>query len=1171
MNNLTRFPGREIFFSLFIILIASQISFSQTFIGRQRVDSFPVTPWNTMSYGLTWLPTDYQSNTTQKYPLIIFLHGRGEVGDGKSGLYNLIVTGLPQLIADGFDPEAVNPVDNQHYKFIVVSPQREVSSQWSYAWEHISNMLPDLLSRYRIDSSRIYVTGLSAGGSGTVSCVTNGIEAAHKFAAIVPIAPAGPNKTSELNELHLVGGTYGSKVWTACGSKDARLKYSTDLTDSINNATPAPLVPALFSSIAGVDHDPAEWNTVYSPSWKTNSNNTVGLSIYEWMLQYKSYNSTHSLCNGIRRELVPAANDSGRIMSGDSNSIWFSPVNPGDTLVLKANDNWSYVSLDNYSGTSACPIVVTNQGGQVWLTKSIKMTSCHYIKVTGSGDANTYYGFRVYNPAQNDQNGVAIEIVGKTTHMEAERVDVYRKTYGVWAKQDPLCDTSFNYPNYRIDDIKIHHCRFKNIGQDCIYAGNTDPLGYRQYFCSADSSWHHFIPMRMSNVSIHHLIIDSCMRTGIQLSGADSGYNEIYENVVTRCGYEHDQQQGAGIAIGGMTRNCHVYNNTISNTFIYGIESFGVGINYIENNTVDSSGYLSDSVNTVSQPSNILVSPKETNPFDSTTIIIRNNKLGVNAAAGHQNIALVNWGPPTWTTQNEVCGNTKLDGHTPATLYVDAGIQYSDCQDECEIHIEAENYTAMYGIQLENTSDVGGGQNVAWQDDGDWMDYSVNIATAGSFTIQFRVASMFTGAQFQLKSGSNVLATMTVPNTGNFQSWQTITAQINLPAGTQTLRIQTTAANGGWNLNWWEISCAENNCSGSSHIEGENYSAMNGIQLENTSDVGGGQNVAWQDDGDWMDYSVNIATAGTYTVQFRVASMFTGAQFQLKSGSNVLATMTVPNTGNFQSWQTINTQINLPAGAQTLRIQTTAANGGWNLNWWEISCPENNCSGSSHIEGEDYSAMNGIQLENTSDVGGGQNVAWQDDGDWMDYSVNIAAAGTYTVKFRVASMFTGAQFQLKNGSNVLATMSVPNTGNFQSWQTISTQVSLSAGAQTLRIQTSAANGGWNLNWWEINCGDLPTQPLRMVTQESIQIPAGLQIFPNPASDRVFLRVNYPQKGRMTIEVLDSYGSTRKITRVQKVNSGSLETPLSLYGLSNGVYFIRVTINGWSGLTRVIKL
>jgi hypothetical protein len=75
-----------------------------------------------------------------------------------------------------------------------------------------------------------------------------------------------------------------------------------------------------------------------------------------------------------------------------------------------------------------------------------------------------------------------IEIVGRLHIWKRNAFDVYRKTYGVWAKQDPLCDTSFNYPNYRIDDIKIHHCRFKNIGQDCIYAGNTDPLGIGNIF-----------------------------------------------------------------------------------------------------------------------------------------------------------------------------------------------------------------------------------------------------------------------------------------------------------------------------------------------------------------------------------------------------------------------------------------------------------------------------------------------------------------------------------------------------------------------------------------------------------------------------------------------------------------------------------------------------------------
>jgi endoglucanase len=259
------------------------------------------------------------------------------------------------------------------------------------------------------------------------------------------------------------------------------------------------------------------------------------------------------------------------------------------------------------------------------------------------------------------------------------------------------------------------------------------------------------------------------------------------------------------------------------------------------------------------------------------------------------------------------------------------------------VRIQAEAYSSMYGIQLENTSDAGGGQNVAWQDNNDWMDYSVNVASAGSYTVNFRVASMFTGAQFQLRNSSgSVLATVTVPNTGNFQSWQTVSATVSLPAGTQTLRIITTQANGGWNINWFEIVGAASTPAPSPtptniKIQAEAYSAMSGIQTENTSDAGGGQNVGWQDNNDWMDYSVNVIAAGTYAVNFRVASMFTGAQFQLRNASgSVLATVTVPNTGSFQSWQTVSASVTLPAGQQTLRIITTNANGGWNINWFEI-------------------------------------------------------------------------------------------------------------------------------------------------------------------------------------------------------------------------------------------
>src|SRR6476661_8671093 len=112
-------------------------------MGRQKVDQFPVTAWGTPTYGLTWLPTDYNSTNT-KYPLIIFLHGSGEGGDGVGGLNNLLIYGLPNRIANGFNPEAVNPVDGQNYKFIVVSPQAPSAAHWSYAWGSIQWILQDV-------------------------------------------------------------------------------------------------------------------------------------------------------------------------------------------------------------------------------------------------------------------------------------------------------------------------------------------------------------------------------------------------------------------------------------------------------------------------------------------------------------------------------------------------------------------------------------------------------------------------------------------------------------------------------------------------------------------------------------------------------------------------------------------------------------------------------------------------------------------------------------------------------------------------------------------------------------------------------------------------------------------------------------------------------------------
>jgi beta-glucanase (GH16 family) len=121
-------------------------------------------------------------------------------------------------------------------------------------------------------------------------------------------------------------------------------------------------------------------------------------------------------------------------------------------------------------------------------------------------------------------------------------------------------------------------------------------------------------------------------------------------------------------------------------------------------------------------------------------------------------------------------------------------------------------------------------------------------------------------------------------------------------------------------------------------IQAESYSAMAGVQTETTTDAGGGLNVGWIEANDWMAYpAVTIPSAGTYTIEYRVASLSGGGtlQFELAGGSPVYGSLAVPSTGGWQTWTTIKHTVNLSAGSQSFAIKALA--GGWNINWFKIS------------------------------------------------------------------------------------------------------------------------------------------------------------------------------------------------------------------------------------------
>jgi hypothetical protein len=120
------------------------------------------------------------------------------------------------------------------------------------------------------------------------------------------------------------------------------------------------------------------------------------------------------------------------------------------------------------------------------------------------------------------------------------------------------------------------------------------------------------------------------------------------------------------------------------------------------------------------------------------------------------------------------------------------------------------------------------------------------------------------------------------------------------------------------------------------------------------------------------------------------------------------------------------------------------------------------------IQAESYTSMSGIQKENTTDVGGGQNLGYIDPGDWMAYdnvAFNVPAEGRYKVTYRVSSLNGGARLTLKESSNdsALGSVDIPKTGAWQSWIDVTQEITLSAGVHNFKLAVDV--GKFNINWF----------------------------------------------------------------------------------------------------------
>ena len=117
-------------------------------------------------------------------------------------------------------------------------------------------------------------------------------------------------------------------------------------------------------------------------------------------------------------------------------------------------------------------------------------------------------------------------------------------------------------------------------------------------------------------------------------------------------------------------------------------------------------------------------------------------------------------------------------------------------------------------------------------------------------------------------------------------------------------------------------------------------------------------------------------------------------------------------------------------------------------------------------QGNEYRTLEGVDIEECTDTGGGYNTGWTESGEWMEYTVDVAAAGSYTFEARVASNASGGTFHVEfDGVDKTGTLTAPGTGGWQEWTTVSTTVTLSAGTQVMRFVSSGND--YNINYFNI--------------------------------------------------------------------------------------------------------
>ena len=374
------------------------------------------------------LPDDY-STTNTSYPVILFIHGIGELGNGTTDLPLVLRNGPPKLISQGVFPSSFI-VNNQVFKFIVISPQFK---KWPKPAD-INDLINFIISNYRADVSRIYLTGLSMGGGATWDYASYSAAFASRLAAIMPVSGATKATVAKADII----AADNLPVWATHNLHDPTVGSGTtkNFVAYINAHLPTPNPMAQATFFDAYVHD--AWTQTYDPNWKPN-----GLNVFEWMLQYQN------------AKMLPVVLDDYRAFRSDKSSIkieWSTTLeNNNKYFILERSFNGAnFSSLDtikalnkstggSYSYTDTKPFELDNFYRLKQVDLDGRVTTFKVLTVKGTGLLQESLTVSP-NPVQSTLNLQWVH--NQKGNLNIVLFDMQGKQVAAWKYQKP--DTRWN-------------------------------------------------------------------------------------------------------------------------------------------------------------------------------------------------------------------------------------------------------------------------------------------------------------------------------------------------------------------------------------------------------------------------------------------------------------------------------------------------------------------------------------------------------------------------------------------------------------------------------------------------------------------------------------------------------------------------------------------------------